>query len=85
MIRLLPVLVVFLASTAHAWGTQGHHIVANLAAAQLSVKAKMEVDRLLATEPGATLASISTWADETRNGTTARWHYVNLPTGHLRL
>jgi nuclease S1 len=34
---------------------------------------------LLALEPGATLASISTWADETRNKTTAPWHYVNFP------
>jgi hypothetical protein len=34
---------------------------------------------LLALEPGATLASISTWADEHRNPATAAWHYVNFP------
>jgi hypothetical protein len=67
------------AATAHAWGTQGHQVIANLAYAQLTVKAKTEVDRLLALEPSATLASISTWADETRNKTTAAWHYVNFP------
>jgi len=63
----------------HAWGTQGHQIVANLASAQLMAKARQEVDRLLALEPGETLASISTWADEHRNPTTAPWHYVNFP------
>jgi nuclease S1 len=68
-----------LVSTAHAWGTQGHAVIAILAYAQLTAKAKTEVNRLLAIEPGATLASISTWADETRNKTTAAWHYVNFP------
>jgi hypothetical protein len=33
----------------------------------------------LALEQGETLASISTWADEHRNPTTAGWHYVNFP------
>jgi hypothetical protein len=54
-----------------AWGAQGHQVVAKLAQAQLSVPARREVDRLLALEPGETLASISTWADEHRNPTTA--------------
>ena len=66
---------------AQAWGTQGHQVVANLAQAQLSVGARREVDRLLATEPGQTMASISTWADEHRNPATAPWHYVNFPVG----
>lgn len=52
-----------------------------LAEAQLSPAARKEVDRLLAQEPGATLASISTWADEHRNPATAAWHYVNFPRG----
>jgi hypothetical protein len=78
-LSLLLALLGLLASTAHAWGTQGHHVIASLAQAQLTAKAKIEVDRLLAIEPGATLASVSTWADETRNGTTASWHYVNFP------
>ncbi|WP_210546584.1 S1/P1 nuclease [Rhodoferax sp. PAMC 29310] len=62
-----------------AWGVQGHKVVANLAQAQLSAPARREVDRLLALEPGETLASISTWADEHRNPTTAGWHYINFP------
>jgi hypothetical protein len=60
-----------------AWGNDGHHVVAHLAASQLTPQAKANVDRLLALEPGSTLASISTWADDTRNRHTAKWHYVN--------
>lgn len=64
---------------APAWGPQGHHVVATFAAQQLEPRARLEIQRLLALEPGATRASISTWADENRDKTTARWHYVNLP------
>lgn len=66
-------------NSAQAWGTQGHQVVANLAQAQLSIGARREVDRLLATEPGQTMASISTWADEHRSPATAAWHSVNFP------
>lgn len=64
---------------AKAFGSEGHHIVANIAERQLSDRARSEVARLLALEPGARLASISTWADDTRTPSTAAWHYVNLP------
>lgn len=46
---------------------------------RLSPAARAQVERLLALEPEATLASISTWADEVRSPTTAAWHYVNFP------
>ena len=69
-------------STAHAWGTEGHQVIALIAQSQLTAKARAEVDRLLAQEPGATLTSISTWADEHRNPSTAPWHYVNFPRGN---
>jgi len=36
----------------------------------------------LALKPGATLAAISTWADEHRNRTTAARHYINLRRGN---
>jgi hypothetical protein len=55
--------------------------VALLVDAQLFPAARKEVDRLLAQEPGATLASISTWADEQRNPATAAWHCVNFKRG----
>jgi nuclease S1 len=79
---LLYICLLTLAVQGHramAWGSDGHKIVAMLAEAQLSPVARKEVERLLAQEPGATLESISTWADEHRNPATAPWHYVNFP------
>ncbi len=64
-----------------AWGAQGHQLIAALAESQLTQAASAEVHRLLAQEPGATMVSVSTWADEQRKGTTAALHYVNLPGG----
>jgi hypothetical protein len=66
-----------LTGTALAWGSEAHRIVAALAQQQLSAAAQAEVKRLLALEPGSSLGSISTWADEVRSPTTAAWHYVN--------
>lgn len=68
-----------LATNAQAWGADGHRLVAEAAEAQLSAPARAEVTRLLALEPGATLSSISTWADEVRAPSTGPWHYVNFP------
>ena len=68
------------APPALAWGADGHRLVADFAQARLSAPARAEADRLLALDPGATLASLATWADEVRNPATAPWHYVNLPS-----
>jgi len=64
---------------AQAWGMEGHQVIAALAEAQLSAPARQEVQRLLALEPGATLESVASWADEHRSPETAPWHYVNFP------
>ena len=84
--RILMSLVAMLslmlgATVAHAWGSQGHQVIAGLALAQLTPKARAEVDRLLAQEPGETLMSISTWADDIkihrrRDGTTSIFHVI---------
>ncbi len=88
----LPVLLCGLAlaatallpASAFAWGAQGHRLVARIAEAHLDPAAKAEVDRLLATEPGDTLASIAPWADQLRaedpdlGKRSAGWHYVNM-------
>jgi hypothetical protein len=64
---------------AEAWGAEAHRLIAELAEPRLTDAARAEVNRLLAMEPGATLVSISTSADEFRSPSTAAWHYVNLP------
>lgn len=65
--------------TVHAWGPQGHQIIAAMAWEQMTPQARAGVQRLLALEAGATLVSVSTWADENRNPENAAWHYVNFP------
>ncbi len=69
---------------ARAWGVQGHQVVAAIAWQGLSPVAREEATRLLAPEPGQTLVSISTWADEHRGPATAPWHYLNFPRGQCR-
>ena len=65
-------------------GAQGHRLVAEVADARLTPDARAEVGRLLALEPGATLASIAPWADQLRASDpdlgrrSAGWHYVNI-------
>ena len=74
----VPFVFALLPQLALAWGAVAHRAIAAEAYAQLSPKARAEVDTLLALESGVTLASISTWADEHRSPATARWHFVNI-------
>ena len=67
------------ATRAAAFGPEGHEIVALVADRTLTPQARARIDAILALEPGATLASISNWADQQRDKSTAAWHYVNLP------
>ena len=81
-LRHIPLLLTALlgsltANPANAWGFEVHRMIAVLAEQQLSPAAKAHVQRLLALEPGATLSSIATWADEIRDRKTGAWHYVN--------
>jgi hypothetical protein len=69
---------------AAAWGSQGHQVVAAMAWELLQPATRAEVQRLLALEPGETLESLSTWADEHRNPATGPWHYVNFPRGNCQ-
>lgn len=79
--RVAALLLLAVPLAAQAWGFEGHKLIASLAERQLSPAARAEVQRLLAQEPGATMASVSTWADEHRSPTTGPWHYVNFPAG----
>lgn len=76
---VLLLLLCALGSPAFAWGSQGHQVIANVAWQALTPKSRDEVSRLLALEPGQTLESIATWADEHRSPATSAWHYVNFP------
>ena len=66
---------------AMAWGQDAHRVIALVAEGELTPSARAQVNRLLAQESGATLASISTWPDEQRSDKTSKWHYVNFPEG----
>ena len=69
---------------AWAWGSQGHQVVAAMGWELLQPATRTEINRLLALEPGETLESLSTWADEHRNPATGPWHYVNFPRGNCQ-
>ena len=79
VVGLLLLTSLFGTSGSWAWGGDGHRLIAEYAATRLSPAARTQVERLLAQESGATLASVSTWADEVRSPTTAAWHYLNFP------
>lgn len=66
---------------AHAWGTEGHEVVAALAARRLTPAAAAEVQRLLGAPPKAAMVAVANWADEIRDRrpATANWHFVNIP------
>jgi len=68
-------------SNAHAWGTAGHRVVAELAEQFLEIPTARQVRDLLALENVTTLANVSMWADQIRlqRPETARWHFVNIP------
>ena len=65
---------------AHAWGPQGHKLVALVAEDHLTPMAQRNVRALLGTE---TLADVASWADVYRplETQTAAWHYVDIPAG----
>src|SRR5437763_977680 len=72
------------ASSTAAWGPDGHAIVAEIAQRRLEPAAAREVVRLLGR--GASLASISMWADDVRETRpeTVNWHFVDIPAGATR-
>jgi len=81
VVALLTSTAAFFPLNASAWGSVAHRLIAEVAETQLTTAVKAEVSRLLALEPGSTLASISTCADDYRSPPTAAWHYVNFPRG----
>ncbi len=88
---LLAWLLIGLSLSAWPWGARGHREVARIAEAHLSVAARQEVDRLLASDldadgqPSAVsdLVQVATWADTIKSHAYGRqraaWHYEDLP------
>jgi hypothetical protein len=74
-------LFLFLCSSGRlwAWGQEGHSIIAEIADLNLSASAKTHVAALIG--QNASLASISSWADDIRDDRpeTYNWHFVDIP------
>jgi len=66
-------------AAAWGWGAEGHSIIAEIAQRRLSDAAAANVAQLLG--PHASLASISSWADDYRpnHPETYNWHFVDIP------
>lgn len=90
MKRILPVLlgVLLMTPTAFAWDQAGHKLIAHIAYRHLTVKARVNVDRLTQENMGQDFPPlqrfvfISTWADWERargNNSYDTWHYIDLP------
>ena len=81
MLRIASVLLTLLgpATSAWAWGSEGHSIVGEIAQRRLTKAAETGVIELIG--PGASLASVGSWADDerTRDAATSRWHFVDIP------
>lgn len=62
----------------HAWGAQGHRLVAVIATEHLTPAARQNVVWLLGPE---SLADVSSWADRyvEGNNQTFYWHFLNIP------
>jgi predicted Rossmann-fold nucleotide-binding protein len=74
--------VVFgITSHAHAYGPEGHALIADMAQANLMPAAKAEVLRLLALEGANGLDDVSSWADDYRSShpETSSTHFVDIP------
>ena len=77
-IVVLVLLAVVATARVHAWGGQGHRLVALIAAERLTPVARQNVVWLLGPE---TLADVSSWADRYVEGNqqTFYWHFLNIP------
>jgi nuclease S1 len=83
---LCVVVLVFSSAQLHAFGAQGHRLVASLAQEQLPAATKKALAPLLAVSGATALADVASWADEKRETdpafkVTSPWHYVNFASG----
>lgn len=82
---LFPALVLLQPAPAHAWGKEGHRIVARIAARNLlqTTREKLRAILGIPTDAGlaTAMASAAIWPDLIdRDATgTSRWHFINVP------
>ena len=80
MTNKIWIVLLFLSASiyAHAWGREGHQLVAKIAESRLTPAAAAQVHQLLGSQ---TLADVAPFADEYRSShpETGRWHYVDIP------
>jgi hypothetical protein len=76
---LAMTIVVWIPERTLGWGNRGHQVIARIAMARLTTSAREAIGELL--EPGETLESVSTWADQikTERPETRSWHLVSFP------
>ncbi len=78
-------LVLFIPSICHAWGVEGHRMIAEIAAQHLDPKAREAVKSILGKE---SMADVSTWADQVRKQPeyifTDGCHGASIPLGAER-
>ncbi|KAI9189279.1 hypothetical protein H9P43_000710 [Blastocladiella emersonii ATCC 22665] len=77
----LITLVALLASTANAWGNEGHEAVASIGYALLNPRAKATVDTLLKSYDFKSLEDAATWPDRVKKSTrkeTGDYHFIDL-------
>src|SRR5215216_2809644 len=72
----------YLPLRSNAWGMLGHRIVGEIADKYLSIKARVEVEKILGHE---SIAMASNWADFIKSDSNYRylntWHYIDFKKG----
>jgi len=76
--QVLSVAMIAISAALISWGYKGHRAVATIAQKHLSSNTAYVVSAFL---KGESMVDVSTWADEHRNPTTGKWHFLNLPLG----
>jgi hypothetical protein len=80
---LLLAFLLLLPAPVLAWGPQGHEIVAQIAAREMTPAARTEVEALLSGDAAVMMSANANWADEIRQDRpeTAAWHFVDIELG----
>jgi hypothetical protein len=78
----VALIIIYLPLRSLAWGINGHRIVGEIASKYLTIKAKLEIQKILGHE---SVAMSSNWADFIKSDTNFRylnpWHYINFKPG----